>query len=209
MTEPEAFVVADQTLNHVVEQISADQWALKLPDWFQTSKSEADITLRELINYHAYDDAWVPDMLAGHTMQEVGEDKWKDQDLLGADPKASFAAIVDKAVAAARDLRDLNRTVHTSFGDFTAQEYLWQANSFRGLRANQIARVIGVDDTLPPNLVQALWDELVPHAEEWRQIGIFQAEIPVSEDAPLQQRLLGKLGLEPLAPTTRSVQHKR
>jgi hypothetical protein len=200
MSEPEVFVLADQALNNVVAQIKDDQWGLKLPEWFQRAKSQEDITLREVINYHAYDDSWVPDMLAGRTMKEVGEDKWKGEDLLGDDPKGNFAAIVDRAVAAAQALDDPKRTVHTSFGDFTAQEFLWQANSFRGLRANQIARVIGADDTLAPDLVQGLWDELVPHAEEWRKIGIFQAEIPVPDDAPLQERLLGKLGLMPRRP---------
>ena len=48
-------------------------------------------TLREIIGYHAYDDAWVPDMLAGRTMAEVGADAFKG-DLLGDDPKAAFAA---------------------------------------------------------------------------------------------------------------------
>ena len=46
-------------------------------------------TLREIIGYHAYDDAWVPDMLAGRTMDEVGQDAFKG-DLLGDDPKGSF-----------------------------------------------------------------------------------------------------------------------
>jgi hypothetical protein len=191
MTEPEVFALADQALGRVVAQIKDDQWDLELPAWFQLGRSEQGVKLRRLINYHAYDDAWVPAMLEGKTMAEVGEDnKWKDEDLLGDDPKGNFAKIVAKAVAAAQALGDdLKRTVHTSFGDFSAQEYLWQAN--------QIARVIGADDTLPPDLVQGLWDELVPHAEEWRKIGVFQAEVPVPADAPLQERLLGKLGLQP------------
>jgi hypothetical protein len=32
-------------------------------------KGQAKVTLREIINYHAYDDAWVPDMLAGKARQ--------------------------------------------------------------------------------------------------------------------------------------------
>jgi uncharacterized protein (TIGR03086 family) len=156
-------------------------------------------TLREIINHHAYDDAWVPDMLAGKTMDEAGRDKY-DGDLLGGDPKAAFAAIVEKACAAARELADLDRTVHCSYGDYPAREYLWAVNSFRGLRAYEIARVIGVDPTLPDELVRGLWDELRPVAEEYRAIGVFAPAVAVADGAPLQDRLLGMTGRDPKAP---------
>ena len=198
MREPEVFVLADQALNRVVAQIRDEQWSMRMPPSFLTRRSDQAPTLREIINYHAYDDAWVPDMLAGRTMAEVGQDAFKG-DLLGDDPKASFAAIVEKACAAARALDDLDRIVHCSFGDYPAREYFWQINGFRGLRAHDIARVIGVDPALPPELVQALWEEISPHAEEWRSIGVFPAAVPVPEDAPLLDRLLGLTGRDPRA----------
>jgi hypothetical protein len=58
--------------------------------------------------------------------------------------------------------------------------------------------VIGVDADLPPELVLGLWEELSPVAEEWRAIGIFQAAVPVAEDAPLLDRLLGLTGRDPV-----------
>jgi uncharacterized protein (TIGR03086 family) len=198
LSEPEAFVVADQALNRVVQQIRDDQWSMRMPPSFLTRRSDQPPTLREVITYHAYDDAWVPDMLAGRTMAEVGEDAFQG-DLLGDDPKGSFARIVEQACAAARGLDDLDRVVHCSFGDYPAREYFWQINGFRGLRAHDIARVIGVDASLPPELVEALWAEISPHAEEWRQIGVFPAAVPVPEDAPLLDRLLGLTGRDPKA----------
>jgi uncharacterized protein (TIGR03086 family) len=199
MTESEVFVLADRALNGVVAQIRDDQWATIMPESFQTRQSDRRPTLREIINYHAYDDAWVPDMLAGRTMDEAGRDRF-DGDLLADDPRASFAAIVDRACAAARELDDLDRAVHCSFGDFPAREYLWQINSFRGLRAYDIAKVLGVDPQLPDALVRGLWDELSPHVEEWRAIGVFPTAVPVPEDAPLLDRLLGMTGRNPGAP---------
>jgi hypothetical protein len=71
---------------------------------------------------------------------------------------------------------DLNVVAHLSFGDYTLREYLWQINGFRALRAHDIALVIGVDPALPPALVQGVWDEVSPNAEEWRGIGVFAAE---------------------------------
>jgi hypothetical protein len=196
LPEPQVFVLADRALDAVVAQISDEQWSMEMPESFQTRLLDHRPTLREIITYHAYDDAWVPDVLAGRTMAEVGVDKHKG-DILGDDPKAAFHAIVEKAVAAAESLDDLERTAHLSFGDYTVRQFLWQANTFRGFRAHEIAAVIGVDATLPPELVEGLWDELRPVADEWRTVGVFRTEIPVPEDAPLLDRLLGLTGRNP------------
>src|ERR1700738_3761683 len=127
MSEPEVFVLADRAINRVVAQIRDDQWSMKVPPDFARRQTDRTPTLREIVNYHAYDDSWVPDMLAGRTMDEVGRDKFKG-DLLGEDPSENFAAIVERACTAARELNDLGRIVHLSFGDFSAREYFWQIN---------------------------------------------------------------------------------
>jgi uncharacterized protein (TIGR03086 family) len=182
-------------LKKVIDQIRDDQWNMEMPANF-LRRDQAKVTLREIVTYHAYDDAWVPDMLAGKTMDEAGKTNFQG-DLLGDDPKGNFAKIVDAACDAAQNLDDLERTVHCSFGDYTAREYFWQINGFCGLRAHDIAQAIGVDSTLPPDLVQALWDEISPHAEEWRSYGVFPPAIAVPEDADLQSRLLGLTGRQP------------
>jgi len=196
VTEPEVFVLADQALQRVVSQIRDDQWQMTMPPEFATRAPDRHVTLREVINYHAYDDAWVPDMLAGKTMDEVGKAQFQG-DLLGEDPQGNFARIVVAACDAATRLDNLDRIVHCSFGDFTAREYFWQINGFRGVRAHDIAEAIGVDSQLPDDLVQGLWDELRPHAEEWRAIGIFGPAVVVPTDARLQDRLLGLTGRQP------------
>jgi uncharacterized protein (TIGR03086 family) len=198
LSEPEVFVLADHALNDVVAQIKDDQWAMEMPASFATRLTDHRPTLREIINYHAYDDAWVPDMLAGRTMAEAGLDKFKG-DLLGDEPKRRFAEIVEKACAAATKLDDLDRTVHCSFGDFPARGYFWQTNMFRGLRAHDIAKVIGIEFEVPAALVQGIWEEISPHAEEWRAIGVFQAAVAVPDGAPLLDRLLALTGRDPKA----------
>ena len=195
MNEPDVFVLAEHALQHVINQIQDDQWDMEMPPSF-ARRNQSTVTLREIVSYHAYDDAWVPEMLAGKTMDEAGKSKF-DGNLMGDDPKASFAKIVEAACAAARGLDDLGRTVHCSFGDYPAREYFWQINGFRGLRAHDIARVIGVNSDLPAELVQGLWDEIRPHAEEWRSIGVFPPAVEVPEDAPLQAKLLGLTGRQP------------
>lgn len=196
MHESDVFVLADRTLNDVIQQIRDDQWTMTMPASFAMRQTDHASTLREIVNYHAYDDAWVPDMLAGKTMDQAGRGKF-DGDLLGADPRTAFAAIVDLACAAATQLADLDRIVHCSYGNFPAREYLWHITSFRGLRAHDLALVIGVQPRLPEELVRALWDQISPRAEEWRAIGVFPEAVPVPESAPLLDRLLGITGRAP------------
>jgi len=192
VTEPEVFILADQALKAVVDQIRDDQWDLRVPD---DMTRKPGTTLRELIAYHAYDDAWVPDVLAGRTIEEVGDEHAGD--LLGDHPKLNFASIVETAVLAVRDFDDLDRTVHLTYGDWPAREYLKHVTSFRGLRVYDIARFIGADTTMPPDLVRGLWDEIAPSAEEWRKLGVYGPAVPVPEDAPLQDRLVGLTGRHP------------
>jgi hypothetical protein len=198
MREPDVFVLADRALARVVAQTRDDQWDVVLPATFATRHRPEPPTLRELIDYHAYDDAWVPDMLAGRTMAEAGADTF-DGDLLGDDPVTRFEAIVDTACAAAVAVGEagLDAVAHLSFGDFTVREYFWQINQFRALRAHDIAAVIGVDAALPPELVQGVWDQVSPHAEEWRALGVYPAVVPVPGGAPLAPRLIGRPGLSP------------
>lgn len=201
MHEPELFVLADRSLNNVVQQVRDDQWRLPIPEWIAVGSqvNRDDLDLRTILNYHAYDDIWVPDMLAGRTMAEVGADKWKGEDLLGDDPKANFAAIVEAASAAAEAVtpEQLQRIAHLSFGDFTIQEYFWQITQFRAFRAYEFASLIGVDPTLPDDLVRGVWDQLQPNVEAWRSMGVFGPAVEVPETASLQDKLLGLTGRRP------------
>jgi hypothetical protein len=159
MTEHEVFVLADRALNDVVAKIGDGHWDMQMPPSFARPGEGEPPTLREIANYHAHDDSWVPDMLAGKTMDEAGHDNFKF-DLLRSDPKRAY---------------------------------------FCGLRAHDIARVMGVDPGLPADLVQGKWDELRPVADEWRELGAFPPRVDVPADAPLQDRLHGLTGRDPYA----------
>ena len=65
MNETDVFVLADRALDGVVQQIADDQWAMEMPASFARRDRGSLPTLREIIGYHAYEDAWVPDMLTG------------------------------------------------------------------------------------------------------------------------------------------------
>lgn len=202
MGEQEIFILADQELNKVIQQIDDEQWDMDMPEDFPT-RDQRTYTLRQIINYHAYDEAWVPAMLAGKTMEEVGKDTFGKPfggDLLGDNPKENYAALSKKAIAAAREVPEAeldNRIVHFSYGDYPVREAFWHMTSFRGLRIYTLSKALGQDTDMADDLVQGLWGMIRPHAEEWRSIGIFDPKVEVPNDAPLQDRLLGLTGLRP------------
>ncbi len=194
MSEQDVFVLSERALADVIDQIRDTQWNESTPSWFQTGR-QGNLSLREIVNYHAYDSAWVPDTLAGKTIAEVGNSY--DGDLLGEEPKKSYRHYSGRAITASQAVTDLERIVHLSYGDFPTREYLKHVTSFRGFRAYDIAKWIGASTTLPSDLVQGLWNEILPEVEVWRQLGVFGPAIPVPEDAPLQDRLLGLVGRNP------------
>ena len=196
MNEVDIYILSEQALAGVIDQIEGARWQELTPEWFQTGRA-GKVSLREIVNYHAYDTAWVPDVLAGRTMAEVGTAH--DGDLLGDRPAESYRLLSERAIAAARALDDPGRTTHLSYGDFPAREYLRHISSWRTFRAHGIACWIGADPTLPATLVQGMWDELLPEIEDWRRMGVFPAPVPVPDDAPLQDRLLGLAGRDPRA----------
>ncbi len=187
------FVIAEHALAGVVAQIKPAQWDMVLP----VGMTSKPVTLHETINYHIYDDAFVPDTLAGKTIAEVGEAYAGD--LMGADYMASWNGYMEKAVAAVQALTDadLDRTVHLSYGDFKVREYLEHITLYRGFRVFDLATFIGVDATMPPGLVQGLWDYVSAEGDMLRQMHVLGPIVEVADSASLQDRLLGLAGRKP------------
>lgn len=188
MTINELFIRSNEELKKVINQIKDEQWDIEMPEGL-TSKPA---TLKESVNYHAYDDAWVPDVLAGKTKEEVGD---KFEALLKSNDTLTqynqYNALANQAVG---EFTDLDKTVHLSYGDFPARGYLQHTTSFRALRIYDIAKLIGANTKMPDDLVQGLWDEFSPVVEQYRQMGVFPPAVEVSADADLQTKLLGLVG---------------
>src|SRR5919202_861884 len=88
--------------------VGADQWDLPTPctEW----------NVRVLVGHLVNEERWAPPLLAGSTIEEVG-DRFQG-DLLGDDPLAAWEEAAAEALAAARpDV--LGRIVHVSFGEIT------------------------------------------------------------------------------------------
>ena len=188
MTIQELFIASNQALRKVVDQITENQWDLAMPPGTSTKPA----TLQDAVNYHTYDDAWVPDVLAGKTKEEVGD--VYEPLLTSTDVKVDYDRYNEQAIDAVRNFNDLSRMTHLSYGDFPARDYLQHIISFRAFRAYDIAKLIGVDTTMADGLVQALLEEFSPVIENYRKMNVFPPAIAVPDDAGPQAKLLGMVG---------------
>jgi uncharacterized protein (TIGR03086 family) len=189
MKQRDLFLMSDAALRDVVDRIRPEQLELPVPaEWSQTPEP----TLLDVVAAHAYDEAWVPDVLAGRTIDEVGDKHGGD--LLGGDPLESYDRLNDAATVAVNRALDPDDVVHLSYGDFPVATYLEHISTYRAFQAWSIAKHIGIDYSLPPELVDALYEIVVPQIDDWRAMGVFGPAVDVPQDADRETRLLGMTG---------------
>ncbi len=165
------------------QRISAGQWSAATPC------TEWDV--RALVNHVTGEYLWLPELMAGKTIAEVGSRF--DGDVLGDDPLGVLTDGLESAQAAAAAPDALTRTVHLSFGDVPGAGYLEQMALDGVLHSWDLARAIGADEVLDPELVDFAYAYLQRHAEEWRSGGVFgPAKEPV--DDSIQARMLALSG---------------
>lgn len=189
MNEQDLFLMSDAALREVIDMLDANQLSLAAPaDWSQ----KPDSTLRDVLAYHAFDEAWVPDVLAGRTIDEVGTRH--DGDLLGTDPIGNYDDINDTATEIVAGDLDLDGIVHLSYGDYPVRDFLVHSSTYRAFQAWSIAKFIGLDYSLPDVLVDGLWEIVGPEIDGFRAMGVFPAEVTVPENSDAHTRLLARVG---------------
>jgi uncharacterized protein (TIGR03086 family) len=167
-----------------VSQIGDGQWEGATPD--------TEWNVRDLVNHVLAENLWAPPLFAGSTIGEVG-DRF-DGDVLGADPQGSWRAASADALAAADEPEAMDRTVHLSFGDFPGREYAMQLFADHLIHAWDLARAIGADERLNPELVDACAAWFAPIEGAYRSAGAIAARPPVPDGADAQTRLLAMFG---------------
>lgn len=184
MDVPEMFRGAVAGFDARVRQIGDHQWGQATPDdgW----------TVRDLVNHVVGEDLWAPLLLAGSTIAEVG-DRFGG-DVLGADPRASWAEASAGAVRAAEADGAMDRIVHLSFGDFPGSEYTLQLFADHLIHAWDLARAIGADERLDAGLVASCADWFSAREDAYRDAGAIAARPPVPGDADAQTSLLACFG---------------
>ena len=167
-----------------IQQISEHQWQARTPD--------EEWNVRDLVSHIVSEALWAPPLLAGSTIAEVG-DRF-DGDVLGAEPKTSWALASAAAVHAVEEDGAMDRIVHLSFGDFPGREYAMQLFADHLIHAWDLARAVGADERLDTRLIAscATWFDAVEDA--YRSAGAIAARTPVPGDADAQTVLLARFG---------------
>jgi hypothetical protein len=187
--EQKLFLAADAALREVIDQLKPEQLDLAAPESWTTDKSP---TLRGVLAAHIRDEAWVPDVLAGKTMAEVG-DAWKG-DLSGTDPIASYDHYNDLATAAvSAPLKD-GQIAHLSYGDFPVGTFFEHTSFYRGFQAPLIAKLAGIRFAMSDDLIDLLWSAVEPQIEQLRAIHVFGPPVEVPDGSDREALLLGMTG---------------
>lgn len=172
----------------VVASVPDEAWSAPTPctEW----------TVRDLVNHLTSECLWMPDLLAGSTIEEVG-DRF-DGDVVGHAPRDAFLRADDAASRAVEGLDDVGRIVHLSFGDVPAAVYLSQLATDRVVHAWDVAVACGRDVEVDDDLAQSVLDDnRAMITDDVRATGIIGPEVAVADDAPTFHRLLGFLGRDP------------
>lgn len=178
---------AVEGFGRLVADIRPEQWSDPTPD------DEWDV--RALVNHLVVEDLWAPPLLDGLTIAEVG-DRF-DGDQLGDDPLAAWARASEEAVAAVGQVGVLDRTVHVSFGDIPGREYVSQLTCDHVIHGWDLARAIGADERIEPDLVDFAYEFLAPQADGWRAAGVFGPKVKLPPGADRQSVLLALSGRRP------------
>jgi uncharacterized protein (TIGR03086 family) len=151
-----------------------------------------DWDVRVLVNHVTVEQLWVPPLVQGSTVAEVG-DRF-DGDQLGEDPVATWDAAVQASSAAFGGAGALDGTVLLSSGDKATAEYCWEMTTDALIHSWDLARGIGADEALDAELVELVYERTLPVAEHLQETGLFAPPVPVPDDAPLQTKLLAIFG---------------
>jgi hypothetical protein len=191
MDQREIFLLSDAALRGVIDGITPGELDLAAPhDWSR----RPDPTLAEIVKGHTYDEAWVPDVIAGKTIDEVGDTYKPLLKQPTSEVIADYDRVNDLATAAASRPLDLTQVSHLSYGDFPLATFFEHTSFFRAFQAWSIGHFLGREVTLPAELVEGLTGIVTPQVEQLRAIHVFGPAIEVPADADAQTKLLGLTG---------------
>jgi uncharacterized protein (TIGR03086 family) len=163
-------------------------------DHFANSTPNSDWNVRDLLGHMLYELSWVPDLLAGLSIEETGT-KYED-DLVGDDDVAlssNWQLAVDQAERAIEEI-DLEETAHLSTGEIPVEDYLVRAATDQLIHSWDLGKAIGVPVHFNPELAKIIYENTKPQRQMLEESGLFAAEVTVDDTADIQTRLLALFG---------------
>jgi uncharacterized protein (TIGR03086 family) len=170
-----------------VRAVPGDKWAspTPCPGW----------NVRELVNHVVGEELWTVPMMAGATIEQVG-DRFAG-DVLGQDPVATAERAAREAVAAIAEPVRAGRITHLSFGDTPAEEYARQLSADHLVHAWDLAVSVGADAALPADVVGAVAGWFAERERWYRASGVIGERPDADDRGDPRRRLLIAFGRHP------------
>ena len=171
----------------VLASVRPEHWGLATPceDW----------DVRQLVNHVLGGNVRYTMLLHGSTPEEVNATRSVDH--VGDDALASFDRSASEVVGAFEEPGALERTVHHPAGDRSGLDLLWLRVADWTVHGWDLARAIGVDEQLDPDLVASLLRRLSEHGTGLPTGGYFAPVADTSDAMSDQQQLLALVGRHP------------
>ena len=177
------FETALDEAEQVIQRVDPKKYGAPTPctDW----------NLQQLLN-HLYNElAWVPELLAGKTVAQVGDAL--DGDLVGADPQAAWRRFADTARKAAVSTPP-ETVVHLSYGNRPAQDYLNEVGGDVIIHIWDVAKAIGQPFAIRDDIADVIYERSKDQIEEWRKVGLVGKATPLKPHSGAEARLLSLFG---------------
>jgi uncharacterized protein (TIGR03086 family) len=175
---------AGQEFNARVLEIDDESWTAPTPC--------ADWDVRALVRHLVYECLWIPPLLEGESIADIG-DRFEG-DILGEDPKHAWSEALQASIASLMQPGALTRTVELSMGPTSGEGYARQVMTDLVIHAWDLARAIGAEERLDPELVEEIASNPPYDVAGGRAAGYFgeKPELPANADA--QTKLLAEFG---------------
>lgn len=183
MDPKELFVKATEQADNCIKVVSQKQLG------FSTPCTEWD--LKALINHMVYELLWVPDLLAGQTVSEVG-DKY-DGNVTGDDFQSAWKNATAAAMEAVNNA-DMDQTVHLSYADVPASQYISEMAMDMCIHGWDVAQSTKCNLIIDEAVAKTIYDFLLPQRDKMAAGGAFAPALDVPEDADIQTKLLALTG---------------
>ena len=161
-----------------VSAVSAEQWDAATPctEW----------TVRELVD-HAVG-------VQARTGAAIGADVSED---LGDDAAAGWSAMTQAIMGTLQAEGTLEKVIETPFGERPVAEALGIPTMDLLVHTWDLSRALGVDESLPEEIVAHAYESLQPMDGMIRGPGMFDAKIEVADDADVQTKFIAFTGRQP------------
>lgn len=165
-----------------VDRIQASQLRSKTPC--------ADWSLKQLLNHMVYELLWMPDILAGKTVKEVG-DKY-DGDVLGDDFHTAWRDASAKALVAV-EAANLDSVAHLSYADVPAGDYITEMTGEMTVHGWDVGQSTKCTMRYDDSIYQILFDYFEPRMEGFRANGLVGPTV-TADSSNKRAVLLGLFG---------------